>query len=89
MKATIVRPDGTRIEAEGTPEEIARLAPAPVPWWPLLCTCLTSSWCPVHGQRWWTPIPTITYGGNINAAGGNALPVIYGTVQVAAHVELS
>lgn len=26
MKATITRPDGTRIEAEGTPEEITKLA---------------------------------------------------------------
>lgn len=35
MKAALIRPDGTRVELEGTPEEVQRvvlaLSPAPLP----------------------------------------------------------
>lgn len=54
MKATITRPDGTRIEAEGTPEEIARLAqPHYVPV--QACTCWAGL-CSLHTMRTAQPV---------------------------------
>jgi hypothetical protein len=81
MRATIIRPDGTRIEAEGTPEEVARLAPN-IPALPTnnyVCLCcgglLTGVWCPVHGYRpSWPLYPTIFWG----AAAANPTTVFLG-----------
>ncbi len=74
MKATIVRPDGTRIEVEGTPEEIAKLAPATVFIAPpnVVCSCYTAWPCPLHAFRH----PGVVYGSFYGSPTPVALPDI-------------
>lgn len=74
MKATIYKADGTRIEAEGTPEEIARLAQtaqAYVPYW-------------YYPYPWLQPYPSSPfYGYKItsgSATGAVSTQVTYGDI---------
>jgi len=90
VKATIIRSDGTRIEAEGTPEEIARLAPG---WYTLpatnnVCFCcnglLTGVWCPAHGYRPPTvfPFPGVIWSvQNVAAAAAQPTTVFLGNAN--------
>jgi hypothetical protein len=82
VKATIIRPDGSWLYVEGTPEEIRALTPAPARC-PIMgqpttaiCTCYSAvgQWCPVHGfpQIW--NRPDVIYGVQMNACVGNTLP---------------
>lgn len=79
MKATIMRPDGSWLYVEGTPEEIRALTPSPA-WVPIMgqpttvvCSCYSAAgqWCPVHGYPW---PGRVIYGVQTNACAGNALP---------------
>lgn len=65
MKATITKPDGTKIECEGTSEEIARLVGTPATF--TVCTCntpLLRALCPIHpfAAPVTNPVPTCTCG---------------------------
>lgn len=60
MKATITKPDGTKIEAEGAVEEIMKLLSPQfvyVPYSPV-CTCWTVTPCKLHV---WSGTGTYTY----------------------------
>src|SRR5258708_3380869 len=57
MKATITKPDGTRIEAEGTPEEIAKLSGVTVGGAPAKeFVFITSPCARPHADDWVWPL---------------------------------
>lgn len=55
MKKTITYPDGTKVELEGTPEEIERAYPAPL-YWPVINPIVTTPVVvpsPSNPPPWW------------------------------------
>lgn len=74
VSATIIRPDGTKIEVKATPDVIADIATKCGGVWPTYTiACSLNGWCMFHGTWHFTPYwPSVYYGGAQTMGAGSS-----------------